>query len=139
MLRTEAAEGKTRTRILARAPYRVDCLCKSGYWAFPRGSVSFQALSCLAILMTSKWVASGPRPTPFLTLLCNLNLPASNSACLMFFTHTKMLLPLGWFAAFLGGNLIVGYLWDAAEARKESRKKPQWPQFTGCSSQRTLI
>lgn len=110
MLRTGSKENKNQNEDSeVQAPHREICLHRSSAeWIFSvHFLVSFQALNCLWILMTSKWVASVPHPLPFFTLLCNLNLPASKF-CLLDVLHTEIAAALGVGLLLLsGGNLII--------------------------------
>lgn len=83
--------------------------------------------------MTSKWVASGPRPTPFLYLALQSQSPGVQILPAWCSSHRNCCCPWSWFAAFLGGKPHhQSYLcrMQLKPGKKEMRKeKPQWPQF----------
>lgn len=130
----EAAE-RTRTRILRLKLHteRAVYLKVQDIGVSQETFVSFQVLNCLCILMTSKCVASGPWPTPFLYLALQSQSPGVQIPPAWCSSHRNCCCPWSWFAAFLGGKPHhQSYLcrMQLKPGKKEMRKeKPQWPQL----------
>lgn len=141
-LRTGSSRENKNKNPEAQAPYRESCYINTSIQravyvqdigVSQETFISFQALNCLCILMTSKWVASGPRPTPFLYLALQSQSPGVQILPAWCSSHRNCCCPWSWFAAFLGGKPHhQSYLcrMQLKPGKKEMRKeKPQWPQL----------
>lgn len=128
VLRTGSEENKNKNPE-AQAARREICLYKSPEcWIFQG---DFQVSSCLWILMTCKWVASGPLPTPFLYLALQSQSPGVQILPAWCSSHRNCCCPWSWSAVSLGGkphhqSYLCRTQLEPGE-KKTRTENPQWP------------